>query len=216
MWDLAFPKTCLGCGRLLRDDLSLALCTVCRPQQARLPLALAQSGKIRAQWAYEGPLSQAVVALKFSGALALAGPLGQLLAEDPRLCSDAQGHPIDLLIPIPLHWQRRLFRGFDQSEQLARWALHHAAHRSPNTPRLAHRLLRRVRATSPQTTLDARDRLANVAGAFELRDPRQVVGRRVLLLDDVTTTGSTARACMRCVEAAGASGVETLALLRAL
>jgi ComF family protein len=216
VWATIFPPVCLGCERLLRHEEPLALCTRCRPQQARLPESLAERDGVRAAWSYDGPLQRAIVALKFSGALSVAGPLGRLLALDPGLLVDRHEQPIELVIPVPLHWRRRLARGFDQSEELARWALHHAKRERGSAPPLGRRVLRRVIATQPQTELDANEREANVARAFVVRKPEQVRGRRVLVIDDVTTTGATARACTAALREAGAASVECLALLRAL
>lgn len=216
VWTTIFPPVCLGCERLLRHDEPLALCTRCRPLQAELPESLAERAGVRAMWSYDGPLHRAVVALKFSGALALAGPLGRLLAQDPRLLVDPEGRPIELVIPVPLHWRRRLLRGFDQSEELARWALHHAERLHGSAPPLGRRVLCRRVATQPQTELDAREREANVEAVFEVRRPEQVRGRRVLVVDDVTTTGATARACAAALRDAGAASVQCLALLRTL
>lgn len=216
MWANLFPPVCLGCERLLRHDEPLALCTRCRPLQARLPESLGDRAGVRAMWSYDGPLHRAVVALKFSGALALAGPLGRLLAEDPRLLADGEGRPIELVVSVPLHWRRRLLRGFDQSEELARWALRHAKQAHGSAPPLGRRVLRRTIATQPQTELDARERESNVADAFVVRRPERIRGRRVLVIDDVTTTGATARACAAALRTAGAASVECLALLRAL
>jgi ComF family protein len=199
---------------LLRHDLPLALCTSCRPLQAPLSHVDRGLGSIRASWAYDGPLRRAVGALKFEGALALAGPLGRLLAEEPMLLAGPDGAPHDLVVPVPLHWRRRLARGFDQSEELARWALVHARRRGVAVPPLGHRVLARVRATRPQTDLDADARAANLVAAFVVRRGDLVHGRRVLLIDDVTTTGATARACLQALTDAGARSVHALALLR--
>jgi ComF family protein len=192
------------------------LCSRCHPLQARLPESLADRAGVRAMWSYDGPLQRAVVALKFSGALALAGPLGRLLALDPRLLVDREGRAHELVVPVPLHWRRRLLRGFDQSEELARWAVHHVTRQGATAPPLGHRVLRRAIATDPQTELDAREREANVEAAFVVRKPERIRGRRVLVIDDVTTTGATARACATALLDAGAASVECLALLRAL
>jgi ComF family protein len=216
VWATLFPPICLGCNVLLRHELPLALCTRCRPLQARLPdpPETERGASIQASWAYDGPLSRAVVALKFEGALAFAGPLGRLLAEERGLLVDPDGAPHDLIVPVPLHWRRRLARGFDQSEELARWALVHARCRGMQVPALGHRVLARVRATQPQTDLDADARAANLDAAFLVRRPELVRGRRVLLIDDVTTTGATARACMQALAQAGSESVQALALLR--
>ena len=124
------------------------------------------------------------------------------------------GAPNDLVIPVPLHWRRRFARGFDQSVELTRWALVHARREGASVPALGRRVLARVRATQAQTELDAEARAANLAGAFVVRRPELVAGRRVVLIDDVTTTGATLRACMGALEHAGASCVHGLALLR--
>jgi ComF family protein len=211
VWAPLFPSICLGCERLLRHDHALALCTRCRPLQARLPASLAEVDGVRAVWSYDGPLSRAVVRLKFSGALALAGPLGRLLVDDPSVLDGC-----DLVVSVPLHWRRRLVRGFDQSEELSRWAVRHAQAQHAQAPTLARRVLTRARATRPQTRLDAPERAANVDGAFVVQRPEQVRGRRVLLIDDVTTTGATARACMHALRDAGVASVTALALLRAI
>lgn len=211
MWAPLFPPICLGCERLLRHDHALALCSRCRPLQARLPPSLAEADGIRAVWSYDGPLSRAVVRLKFSGALALAGPLGRLLIDDPSELDSC-----DVVVSVPLHWRRRLIRGFDQSEELSRWAVRHAHAHHAQAPAFARRVLARARATRPQTQLDAAARAGNVDGAFVVRRPDQVRGRRVLLIDDVTTTGATARACMQALREAGVASVTALALLRAI
>jgi ComF family protein len=207
MWSTLFPPTCLGCGRLLRHDRPLALCSLCEPEH--LDVASPGPDGIAAPFAYEGPLARAVVTLKFGGALALAGPLGRLLADQPAFARDWE-----LLIPVPLHWRRRLARGFDQAEELARWALRHRTRANQRAPELATRALRRTRSTRAQTDLDAHERAANVHQAFRVHDAARVAGRRVLLLDDVTTTGSTLRACMATLIEAGAAEVGALALLR--
>ncbi len=217
MWSSLFPPTCLGCGRLLRHDRALALCTRCRPEQGRLAPDLALGSQICARWAYDGPLSRAVLQLKFSAALALAGPLGRLLASDPWFYADERGEAWELVMAVPLHWRRRVARGFDQSELLLRWALRHAPiPPSGPPPRPLYRGLVRTRSTSPQSELPARRRLGNVEQAFAVRHPGQVRGRRVLVIDDVTTTGATLQACIQTLNAAGAESVGGLALLRTL
>lgn len=212
MWSSLFPATCLGCNLLLRHAGPLALCSACRIEVLELSPEPDAAG-IAAPFAYGGPLARAVQSLKFGGALALAGPLGRLLAVQPRV--DVGW---DLLVPVPLHWRRRFARGFDQAEELARALARARGELGRSSPRPCLRMLRRVRATRPQTDLDARERADNVAEAFAVRarEHSSFVGRRVLLVDDVTTTGATLQACRLALLHAGAREVGALALLRTL
>ncbi len=203
---LLLPPVCLGCRRLLRGDPALPLCSLCLPEHAALPAGQRVHADIEAVHAYAGPLARAVAALKFEGALELAGPLGRLLAG-----ADLLHQRWDAVVPVPLHPWRALLRGYNQAAVLTRWALRHGP-----PPRLtcAPRLLRRRRATAPQTAQDAATRRANLRGAF-VADPA-VAGLRLLVIDDVTTTGATLGACLDALRAAGAKEAAGLALLRAL
>jgi ComF family protein len=111
----------------------------------------------------------------------------------------------DVVAPVPLHWRRRWQRGFNQSELLAR-----AVARRYGLPVLD--VLRRKRATPTQAGLSNARRRSNVAGAFTVRGA--VSGRRILLVDDVMTTGATAAACAAALKRAGARHVAVLALAR--
>jgi ComF family protein len=111
-------------------------------------------------------------------------------------------------VPVPLHWQRRWARGFNQSELLARGIARRCGV-------LMVRALRRTRCTATQTGLSHTGRRQNVTGAFQVRRPRAVAGKRVLLIDDVMTTGSTAAACAAALRRAGASRIMVLTAARA-
>lgn len=204
--DLLFPPVCVGCRRLLRGAPPLPLCSLCRPEHQPLPPGLRHVAGVEAVHAYAGPLACAVAALKFDGQLELAGPLGRLLAG-----ADLLDRGWDAVIPVPLHPWRALLRGYNQAALLARWALRHGPRPAP---RLRPRLLRRVRATAPQTAQDAAARRANLRGAFAAA--AGAAGLRVLVIDDVTTTGATLAACLDALRAVGVREAAGLALLRAL
>jgi ComF family protein len=116
----------------------------------------------------------------------------------------------DLLIPVPLHWTRLFSRRFNQSALLAQ-----AIHGAGGPPVAADWLVRR-RRTPSQGTLGPLARARNVRGAFALRRGRSVTGKRVVLIDDVLTTGATAEECSRVLRRAGAVNVAVLVLARAL
>jgi ComF family protein len=193
---------------LLRRDCDGEVCSLCRPEHAPLPATERRQANVEALLAYQGPAATAVNRLKFSGDLAVAGPLGRMLAGASIL-----DEPWDSIAPVPLHWRRTLARGFNQSHVLAAWMMRH---RGLSKSLLEPRLLRRKKHGPPQRELPAERRLSNVRGAFEARSAARVAERRILLVDDVTTTGATLHACTAALRRAGASRVGGLALLRTL
>jgi ComF family protein len=116
----------------------------------------------------------------------------------------------DLLVPVPLHWTRLFTRRFNQSALLAQ------AIRAAGGPLVAADRLVRRRRTPSQGTMGPLARTRNVRGAFALRSGRSVRGKRVVLIDDVLTTGATAEECARVLRRAGAASVGVLVLARAV
>lgn len=152
---------------------------------------------------YGGAGRRMVLALKHGDRLDTVRPLAAWMAAAGReLLAEA-----DLVAPVPLHWRRLLRRRYNQSAELAR-AIGRLAGR-PVVPDL----LVRQRATSPQSG-GREARAANQADAIRLAPRRQVAGARVLLVDDVLTTGATLSGCADVLRAAGASGVDVLVLAR--
>ncbi len=178
----------------------MELCRQCR----RSPPPFEQ---VISPFLYEGTVRRLAVALKYHGRISLVPTLADWMAESVRLRCGAD--PADLCLPVPMHSTRRRERTFNQAERLGRAV----AHRLGIPFRTD--LLIRSRATQPQAGLSERQRQRNVAGAFSLRREAAVRGRRVLLVDDIFTTGSTARACAKQLRDAGAVRVALLTLAHA-
>ncbi|HEX6863595.1 MAG TPA: ComF family protein [Thermoanaerobaculia bacterium] len=225
---LLLPASCLGCGEALFSSAPLSLCAPCRGKLSPLGQACAvcagpldafepPSGyrcgacrerppafdRLLALWTYRPPLDAVVQGLKFRRldylgrhlALALMDGLGEAL------------DGFDGIIPVPLHWQRRLTRGYNQAERIA----------SPLAARLGLPLipaLRRIRRTPPQTSLGKADRLANLRQAFRVPRPGKIRGLRLLLVDDVATTGATLDMAAAALRRAGAAGVTAVVAAR--
>lgn len=154
----------------------------------------------------EGGIARATILLAKHGRRAsLVRHLADLLADEAPRYLPIQDW--DALVPVPLHWWRQWRRGFNQAELLAR-----VVGRRYELPVLG-RVLRRVRATPPQQG-DPETRRQNVREAFHVRAPARVAGKRLLLVDDVFTTGATANACARALLRAGAADVGVLTLAR--
>jgi len=150
---------------------------------------------------YGGAVAQAIRRLKYGANLEAARPLGRLMAG--HLAAMAP----DVVAPMPLDRHRLAHRGFNQSMELARFACAEAGLRGPKV------LLHRTTSRQPQASLTLAQRRRIPASTFAVSMPNAVAGRRILLIDDVITTTSTARAASRALVQAGAS-VEVLALAR--
>ncbi|HEY5937814.1 MAG TPA: phosphoribosyltransferase family protein, partial [Kofleriaceae bacterium] len=114
-----------------------------------------------------------------------------------------------IVVAVPLHWRRRMVRGFDHA-----WLLAHHACAAAGLAR-PQPLLRRIRATPPQSTLTAEQRSQNLAGAFVAIDRARIRGRAIVLVDDVVTTGATLAAAAQALVEAGATRVTGVAIARA-
>lgn len=219
--EVIFPSRCVGCGTygsFLCQSCQAALprarpprCPVCwQPQRQGDPCGRCREERpafqgARSPYLYQGAAREAVHALKYSYLSALAQPMAQLMA---RYVEEEEAIEADLVVAVPLYARRQRLRGYNQSVLLAR-----ELSRLCGLP-LAERGLARRRNTPPQArSADAEARKRNVADAF-IADGRWVEGRRVLLIDDVMTTGATVDACARALHEAGAASVWALSFAR--
>jgi ComF family protein len=196
------PAPCTRCGLPGPPGLDVAPGDGCGQCRDRLQPHRA----CHAPFLYDFPLTDLLPSLKYRGALANARVLGTLLGESiVRAGRHAQ---VDVVVPLPLHRSRLVERGFNQSDELARYAA------EVTGVGLDRQALRRVRATGPQVGLPREERARNVRGAF-VAERSRVAGRNVALLDDVVTTGATAAEAAGAVLAAGAATVEVWCVARA-
>ena len=201
----ALPPVCVSCGGPFAAAADVEhRCETClrhpRPFRQARACALYETG------VDDHPLKAALHRYKYGPEASLARPLaGILLARCPLLV-----HAYDRIVPVPLHRERLRWRGFNQALLIAR-----PLSKQAGTPIDAHSL-RRLRPTRPQVELTGAERRDNVARAFAVTRPRAVRGRRILLVDDVYTTGSTVADCSRALLAAGARVVDVLVLARAV
>ena len=164
---------------------------------------------------YQGRMKAAIHALKYDRLLAAARGLGRMLAR--AIVQLADEAPAEMLVvTVPLHRSKYAERGFNQARSLAFHALRALGKSHPAWRlTLASSTLMRQRATESQFGLTPRQRRLNVRGAFEVSDPAAVNGKHILLIDDIMTTGATARAAALALSRADAASVWVATLARA-
>lgn len=215
---LFFPPRCISCDCLLPMDTEGTLCRDC---DENLPLLKKREfsnpagdsvGKIFSAFDYEEGIRKAIRNLKFndrpgnaSALITLTLPrVKQFLFNGQSPC--AKSPKYDIIIPVPIHFRRKQQRGYNQSELLAK-------NLSKQTG-IAYnsRVLTKSLNTPPQSSLGRGERLKNLKEAFRVKHPEVVQGKRILLMDDVMTTGSTLEHCGIVLTEAGAAQVDALVI----
>lgn len=187
---------CRCCGMpFISQETEDHLCGACIKK--RRPFSIARSIGI-----YEGVLLEAVQRLKYNGKTSLARPLAKLMTKEFSM------NNYNLIVPVPLHKTRLKERGFNQSLLLAR-----ELSKLYNLP-IDYLNLRKIRATDPQVNLKGKERIANIKGAFAVKNGAGFKNKKILLIDDVYTTGATVTECSKVLKKAGAKTVDVLTLAR--
>jgi ComF family protein len=170
-------------------------CAVCRENAVNFDFAYSYGS-------YEGPLRKLIQLFKYGKVESLAGPLSALL-----LRAVPRDQNFDVIAAMPMHWRKQWERGFNQAELLAR----------PVARRYGLKLatnLRRKHYTVSQASLSEAGRRQNLKGSFAVARTEQIAGKRILLIDDVFTTGATLRAATAALKSAGAAKISALTLAR--
>jgi ComF family protein len=192
--------TCARCGRHALSGTTAAGCVQCKDERFYF-------GSVVRLGSYDGTMRSAVLRMKHDNHRALAIAVGDLLA-DTRAAAWEALVP-DAVVPIPMHWSRRIWRGCNSPETISE----RLAGRL-QVP-LARHLLRRRRRTAPQASLPPTRRLANVGGAFRAVAHPDLKGARLLLVDDIMTTGATVNEAAKMLTRSGASFIGIAVVARA-
>jgi ComF family protein len=208
MLSVLLAPTCAACNEVLETPLSGCVCRNCWEQVHPVGDFVFERGspidRLVAVGEYDGALREIIHALKYQGRRSIAAGLARLMRRsgEDLLCS------ADCVVPVPLHWRREYARGFNQAREIARHL------RRPMRDELV-----RSRATAPQVELSKEQRHENVKGVFALKHPLpgpplKLKGWKVILIDDVSTTGATLGACATVLRDAGAADVYGLTAAR--
>ena len=228
--DLLFPPQCLCCEQRLETSRPPLVCSACREGLRSISSPLCATCGIpfatgvdhlcgvcikknyffdyaRSAMFYQPPVSNLLLALKFSNTTSTVASLKKLAEESGALSLFTVP---DIIIPVPLHVTRLRERGFNQALMLAR-------HCFPQWRRVIRStVLVRNRATTPQSSLSGQQRRQNLKGCFQLTRSGLLAGKRILLVDDVFTTGSTINECSRILRREKPKRIEVFTLARSL
>ena len=223
--DLVFPPDiyCIGCGRPVEPDRLYSLCSDCILQIRWASGAVCRvCGKALEEWypedicaeckaqprafsggvtcfVYREPVCTIIKHLKYGGSSYLARNLGEILADSIR----GRDLRFDLMVPVPMHASKERIRGYNQAALIARFAAERLE------CGIDEKLLLRIRPTAPMSRLNAEERRENLRGAFMVPEDRipMLKKKRVLVVDDIYTTGSTMNTCAEVLLNAGAAQV---------
>ncbi len=197
--ELLYPRKCVLCTKILSRN-ETDLCTKCHMETQRVPHAVSRGkhfGYCYSVFYYKKDVASAVKKLKFSGKQLYADAFGRLLAM--KLLEERVS--ADMITWVPVSRKRKRKRGYDQAEEIAK-----AVGRELGIP--VKGLLCKVRHNSAQAQIgDHRQRRANVANVYKVIDPGKVCGGRILLIDDVITSGATLDECSKILSEAGAESI---------
>lgn len=192
---------CDRCGRLFYGEQESHLCTGCLDNPP--PFSCHRSAA-----EYEGNIKDLILLLKYRGLQPLAGIFSAFILNS---LADEKGlwDELDAIVPVPLHPRRRRHRGFNQAQLIGR-----AVAKELNLPVIENNLIK-VRNNPPQTSLGGRERRDNVRGAYRVRKTGRFEGKKILLIDDVYTTGATVSECSAVLRQASAGDVRALTIAQA-
>ena len=204
------PPICPWCGIMFKSRQGEDhICGECVASPKRFRIA-------RSAGIYEKALMSVIHGFKYKGKIQLARPLGTILFSS--FVSHWGGYGIDAIVPVPLHHRKLKIRGFNPSLLMVRnWKLL-ASIRSVNLPNppIVRDVLAKIKWTIPQTGLARKKRKQNVKNSFAVKDSSKIEGKRILLIDDVYTTGATANECTKMLLKSGARYVDVLTLARTM
>ena len=199
-----FPSKCVLCRKLLSKE-ETDLCGTCRVEAPGYPVCKTTPqflDSFAAVWYYEGSVRESLLRFKFGGARSYGSAYGRLVAMKVQ----EKAEDCDILTWIPVSPLRKLRRGYDQVELIAR-----AVGRELGMEPIP--TLKKIRHNRPQSGIsDGAKRRANVLGAYRVVDPERIAGRRILLLDDILTTGATMSEAARTLKTAGAKEIHCAAV----
>lgn len=207
--DLLFPPKCGFCGKINTDYL----CKKCeiklqnlKPKQEIQKIKKHNFSYHIYGYLYKAEIRSKIIDYKFNDKPELSHTLAKLLLNNKKICGFLENY--DIIIPVPMYPKKQIQRGYNQSDLIAKEL-------SKNVSiDYANDVLYKYRPTKMQSSLDKKSRQNNVKGAYNCKNQQKINGRRVILFDDIYTTGSTAEECSKVLKQSGASEIAVLTIAK--
>ncbi len=203
-----YPNVCGFCGDINKENI----CTECGKKIEKykiLRIEKSTSKYIEKQcfiYKYEGEIREAILKFKFQEEAYLYKTFTKIILDNLEVCEYIK--TFDIIIPVPIHRKRRLERGYNQSELIA-----NEISKQLRT-NIERNILIKIRNNPKQSTLKLEERKSNVKNAYDLREKQKIEDKKILLIDDIFTTGNTVNECAKKLKEAGASKVSVLTIAR--
>ena len=203
--NLIYPEHCLFCDVQLHPDNHGGICDICAKGEAALwyptnkRLAIRNINRAYVCYKYEGGPREAIHRFKFEGKIDYAESIAKIMAKTIENCGD-----YDIIIPIPIGKERAKERKYNQSLLIARLLARYIG------SELLYDVLIKIKETPKQSATPAKDRMKNIIGAFAVRSRDKIAGKRILIVDDVCTTGATLSEAAKILSESGAGRIDTV------
>ena len=205
--ELIYPTTCGFCGKICKE----AICKKCEINLRKYEINLIRKNKKYYSqsmhlYRYEGDIRNKIIDYKFNNKPYLYKTFAKIILKNKKICVFLKSY--DIIIPVPIHKQRKLKRGYNQTELIAKEIV-----KNTNL-KLENKVLFKTKNIMPQSMLNKSKRQQNVKNAFIIKNPKNIFNKKVLLFDDIYTTGSTALECAKILKKHGAQKIGVLTIAK--
>jgi len=205
--ELIYPTKCGFCGIICKD----AICNKCRINLQKYEINVIRKNskyysEIMHVYKYEGEIRKKIIDYKFNNKPYLYKTFAKIILKNKKVCGFLKNY--DIIIPVPIHKKRKLFRGYNQTELIAKEL-------AKNSQLCLKRdiLLKKTNVIA-QSLLNKKDRQKNVKNAFMVRDVEKIVDKNVLIIDDIYTTGSTINECSKMLKKSGVKNIGVITIAK--
>lgn len=205
--ELLFPTTCGICDKICKD----AICRKCEHKIKEFEIDLIKNNKKYYQecmhlYRYDGIIRKKIIDYKFNNKAYLYKTFAKLILKNKKVCGFLKNY--DIIIPVPIHKKRRISRGYNQTELIAKSIAKHTKLRFENN------ILLKQKNILTQSMLTKTKREQNVKNAFGIQNVKRIINKKILIFDDIFTTGSTVLECARILNEAGIKKIGVLTIAK--